>query len=144
MYLPYRVPLFPVDLRDHIVRILDGVSILLDPALPAVQIFFQRLQVIGIHCGKHIRHHLDHMDVSGFFLFTSSRHFIADHDGTEIKARALDLKGIFRESLLFNILDIIIHPRGKRQDERNADDADRSGKCSQQRAGFFCLKVVKA
>ena len=94
MHLAHCIPLFPVDLRSYIVGILNGIRVFFDPALPAVQIFFERLQVIGIHSGKHIRHHLDHADIAGLFLLLIPCGFIADHDGAEIKSGALDLKGI--------------------------------------------------
>ena len=50
VHLAHAVPVYPVNLRNHIVGIFYCVCVFLDPALPAFQIFLQRLQVIGIHC----------------------------------------------------------------------------------------------
>ena len=41
IHLPYRIPVYPVNLRRHIIRILNGIRILFDAALSAFKISFQ-------------------------------------------------------------------------------------------------------
>ena len=84
-----------IDLRYYIIGVFNGVGIFLNIAVTAVQIFFQRLQVIGVHGRKHICDHIDDIDISGLFLLLSSGSIPGKHR-RKIHSRTLDLKGIFR------------------------------------------------
>ena len=83
-----------IDLRDNIVRILNGVGIFLNTAVPAVQIFFQRLQIVGVHSRKHIGDHIDDIDIPGFLLLFSCG--IPGKHRRKVYPRTLDLQRIFR------------------------------------------------
>ena len=141
MNLPDLIPVFLIDLRFHAVRILDRIRIIFHTALPAVKICFQRGQIVGIHGGKHIRHHLHHMDVPAFILRAAP--LIAHHDRREIKTRALDLQRVFGQGLLLHLFDVIIHARGKGQDQRDADDADGSGESGQERPRLLRAQIIE-
>ena len=138
MYLTDCVFLFSVDLRNYIIRILDRVGVRLYSTLPAVQIGFQRFQVVGIQCRKHIRDHIDHMDFPVFLLLIRRHSLITRQDRAKIKARTLDLQRVLGERLLLNVLDIIVHARGERQDQGNADNSDGTSKRSEQGPCFLC------
>ena len=95
IHLAYTVFVLSVNLRCHSVRILYCGRILFNPGLVTVQILLERLQVIGIHLGKHVGHHLHdlHFVITFLLLITRVRHgrCISHHHGWYIKSRALYL-----------------------------------------------------
>ena len=135
------IPVFFIDLRLGAVRVLHGIGIRFDSALTAVKICLQRSQVIRIHGGKHIRHHLHDPDLPVFLLHTGS--LAAYHERREIKTRALDLQRVFGQGLLLHMFDVIIHAGGKGEDERDADNADGAGKSGQERPRFLRAEIIK-
>ena len=87
IYLMNVIPILSVDLRRHIVTVFYGIRISLNSTLFTFKIFFQRLQVVGVHRGKHICNHLNNIDFilrRSFFLISGCPH-IRYHQRTEIK-----------------------------------------------------------
>ena len=130
-----------VDLGLHVVGVFHGAGVLLDAAFAAVQVGLQGLQIVGIHGGKHVRHHLDDVDLAFFCIVSGCG--LRQH-GRKVEAGALDLQGVFGEGVVLHVLDIVVHAAGEGQDQGDADDADGSGKGGQDRPGLFRLQVVEA
>ena len=107
MHLADLIAILFIDQRLYIIGIFHCVRVLFNSAVPAVKISLQRFQVIGVHCGKHIRHHLHYMNISLLILCAAS--FVAYHNRRKIKACALNLKGVFRECLFLYLMNIVIH-----------------------------------
>ena len=139
VYLAHLAVVYLIDLRRHIVAVFHCVCVVLNTAFTALKILFQRLQVIGVHPGKRICHHLDDVHLPGPSLTSSSR----VHHRREVNSRALDLQRILRERLLLHILDIIIDPSREGQYKSNTDDADRSRKRGKDGAGLFRPQIVE-
>ena len=116
IHLADTVSVFTVNLRHRVIGILDRTDILVNSAVSMIQILLQGFQVIGIHGGKHIRHHLDNIDISGLLLCfpgSAGRHH---HRRRKIESGTLDLQRIFRQRLFLHRMNIGIHSGGQRQD----------------------------
>ena len=95
MHLADLIPIFFINLRLRIIRILNRIRILFNSAVTAVQIGFQRFQIIGVHSGEHICYHIDHIDISLLF-FLSSGFLSAFYHRGKVDTGTLDLQRIFR------------------------------------------------
>ena len=142
--LPDSVRIAAEDLRGNIVKILHRARIILNPAVAAVEVTLQRSQIVRVDMREHAGDHLidGHPPVLPP-LAAALRHIRHQHGG-RIDARALNLQGILRKRILFHGFYVIVHAVGQRQDQRNAYDADGTGKCSQQRARFFRAQILEA
>ena len=76
--------------------------------------------------------------------FAALRGFSAGgHDTRKIDGFGLDGDWIGGHGIPLDIGDVLIHAIRQRENQRDADDADRTGKGSQQRSGLFRPQIVE-
>ena len=131
-----------VDLRRNAVGVFDRVGVFFNAAFAAVQVGFERGEVVGADLGEGLGDHLNDADLMLFPVVLVPHH--TRHHPGQVHAGALDRERILRKGILLDRLDVLVDAGGQRQDQRNADDADAPGKGGQQRAGFFGAQVLEA
>ena len=120
IHLTNTVFIFFINLRRNAILIFYSIRILFHSTLASIKILLQSTKVIWIHCGKHIRHHLNYFNlilwlflciwllfVCFFIIRRSTVH--PDHHGCQIKACTLYLQRIFWKRLFLYVLNILIH-----------------------------------
>ena len=139
------IGVFPVDLGLHIVRILDGGGIFGNGAVVAFEIGLEGLQVVGGDARHHLGDELPHRDhpFLGGRAGSGCRRAGGEHRG-QVHAAAENLQRIFGQGGAFGIVDILVDACRQGDDERDADDADGTGKGREQGAGLFGQQIVEA
>ena len=88
-----------VYLRSHVVGVFDGVRVLVDVALTAVQVLLQRRQIVRADAGEHVGDHLGDAYLSWLpsgFPVVPLPGGRAQHHGGHVEAGALDLQRVLR------------------------------------------------
>ena len=141
------VGILTVDQRRNGVGVFHSGGVILNGAFVAVQIILERGQVVDADAGGQLGEdvpHGHHALRRGGRRAAGGAERIRTHQRSEIEPVAGDLQRILRQGGLFHILDITIDTVGQRKDQRDADDADGTGKCREQGAGLFGEQIVEA
>ena len=121
--------IFQKNLGRNRIRILHRICILGNAAFITVQVNLQRLQIIGIHFGEHISHHLG----NSYFpiLFPTLRCGCSHHHRGKIHSCALYLQRIFWKCFFFHICNVFVYTIWYGKDQRNSDNTD--GACKRSK-----------
>ena len=135
------VRVLAVDLRGHIVGILNGGGVVDNGAVRAFQKLLQGLHIVGGNAGNHLGNELPHRHHA--LLGVSSGLAVGGHQGGDVHAAAEDLQRVFRQGGTLHVQDVVVDAGGQGDDQGNADDADGPGKGGEQGTGLFGPQVVE-
>ena len=144
------VHILGIEVHVQIVGILDGADMGRDLPRFILQIFFKGLQIVFLGLGgDHGVHHVIH-DGAGIdrilvvlvFLRLGLNAHHAGHHAGHVQGLGLDGNGVAGKGILLNLVDVILYAVGQGHDQRNADDANASGKGRQDGSGLFRHQVV--
>ncbi len=137
-------------MRNHVVAVFDGAHVVLYAGIAAVEIFFQRRQIVAPDAVECVCDHLRFMDGLARLVFgrgvacrlarAARAH---GHETRHIEALVFNLQRVFRERVLFDAGDVLVHAVGKREDCRDSDNADAARECGHERAAFFREQVFE-
>ena len=148
VHLAHAVPVLAVDLRLNVIGVLNDRRIVLHTALAAVQPALQALQIVRVdpreYTGEQAAHGHRVRIILFCLLVPVPILLAAGHHGGEIHTGGQDLHRVLRKRLPLHRGDIVIDAGGERQDQRNADDTDGTGKAGQQGAGLLGAQIVEA
>ena len=128
IYLSDIFSIFQKNLGRNRIRILHRICILGNAAFITVQVNLQRLQIIGIHFGEHVSHHLGN---SYFPILFPTLRCGCSHHGGKIHTCTLYLQRIFWKCFFFHICNVFVYTIWYGKDQRNSDNTD--GACKRSK-----------
>ena len=127
------------------VTVADGSYIVLYLIEVFLQVRFKGLQIVFADLGEHLADHgLFRYDAVGQLLGLGIVGTVGSHKGTHIGGLRLQNQRIIGKGILLNFIHIFLEACGKRQDQSNANDADRACKRGEQCSCKLGSKIVKA
>ena len=145
------VGILGIDGEAHVIRVLDAADIVVDLVVGVFEIFLELRQVVrlagraadhGVEHAVHDRVGVDLIEVVRIRTVILCARHGREHPG-HVHGVCLDRQRVGRERLLLHGVDVGLKAVRERQNERDADDADRAGECGEQGAGLFRHKVVQ-
>ena len=145
------VRVFGVDGKAHVVCVLDAADVVMDLVVGVFEVFLECRQVVRL-TGRAADHGVEHTVHDGvgvdlveivrlLAVVLCARHG-REHPG-HIHGVCLDRQRVGGERLLLHGVDVGLEAVREREDERNADDADRARKRREQGARLFRHEVVQ-
>ncbi len=125
-------------------------QILADAVCRVLEILFERGQIVFGQAGRQIAGHFQHgiVGIDGIRCVISlpgrPSRVTHIHHAAEIDSLGIDCDRVSGHGFLLNIFDVRVDPVRERQDQRDADDADRSRKCREQSTAFLREQVAEA
>ena len=139
-----------VHVERGLVGVLDVAREALEVARVGLDPFLDGAHIVLVGAARHARHHVGH-EVLGLDLTRRvglarigalARH--GAHHARHVYARLLDGERVLAHRGLLGARDVVLRTVRERQDERDADDADRAGKRREERAALLGHEVGEA
>ena len=121
--------IFRKNQRLDAIAVFDGIDSMAYHIHILIQIHLEGSQVIGADLGKHLGdHRLFHHRPLFRILGTRRSRAHRGHCGSHIRCFRLNGQRIVGKSIFLDLINILLETGGQRHDQRNANDADGSGK----------------
>ena len=123
------------------VAVPDG-GVAVDPCLDGAHVVFGG--ALG-HARDHVAHDVFRLNAATVVLAGAlvARAHERTHDARKVRRGLVDGQRVAAHRGFLRLLDVILGAAGKRQDERDANDADRAGERRQERAALLGHEVVE-